>query len=208
MMISVETLSNLTPINATPMTVPAHLIGLVGTAASGKSYASEYILKMYGGEHIKFSDSLAHVLDKLKLEKSRNNMTKLSVILRKEFGEDVMSHAVAADAFTSEESIALVDGIRRVDDLAAFRALPNFKLIAINADPKIRFERQKQRHEKTDDTKLTWEQFQKVEQTPTEITIPEVLAYANYTIMNEGTKEEYEHKIDEIMADLGIRKKG
>ncbi len=186
---------------------PTHLIGLVGTPGSGKSYASEYILKHYGGEHIKFSDSLTHIIKKLSLEKSRENMIKLSVILRKEFGEDIMSHAVASDALTSKEPIVLIDGIRRVEDLAAFRALPSFKIIAVNADPKIRFERQTKRHEKTDDSELTWEKFQKVEEAPTEVTIPEVMAYANYTIMNEGSREEYEQKIDEIMAELGIPKK-
>jgi dephospho-CoA kinase len=94
-----------------------------------------------------------------------------------------------------------------VDDLAAFRALPNFKMIAINADPKIRFEREKNRREKSDDAELTWKKFQEIEGAPTEITIPEVMAYTNFTIMNEGTKEEYEQKIDEIMTELGVAKK-
>lgn len=187
---------------------PTHLIGLIGTPGAGKSFASKYIMKAYGGEHIKISDCLAHILHKLSLEKSRDNLVKLSVILRKEFGEDVMSHAVASDALTSKESIVLIDGIRRVGDLAAFKALLNFKLVAINADPKIRFEREKNRREKTDDAELTWEKFQEIERAPTEVTIPEVMAHAHYTIMNEGTREEYESKIDEIMADLDISKKG
>jgi dephospho-CoA kinase len=183
---------------------PTRIIGLVGTAGAGKSHAADYIMKRYGGEHIKFSDCLSHILDKLALKKSRDNMIKLSVILRKEFGEDIMSHAVAADALTSGEPIVLIDGIRRVEDLAAFRALPNFTLLAINADPKIRFERERKRREKTDDAELTWEKFQEIERAPTEVTIPEVMAYANDTIVNEGTREEYERKIDEIMAELGI----
>jgi dephospho-CoA kinase len=187
---------------------PKHLIGLVGTPGAGKSFASEYIIKRYGGEHIKFSDCLTHILHTLSLEKSRENMIKLSVILRREFGEDIMSHAVASDALTSKEDIVLIDGTRRVEDLAAFRALPNFRMIAINADPKIRYERIGRRREKTDDAELTWEEFQQTEQAPTEVTIPEVMAFANYTIMNEGTQEEYEKKIDDIMADLGIPKKG
>ncbi len=187
--------------------MPAHLIGLVGTPGAGKSFASEYIMNNYGGEHIKFSDCLSHILHKLSLEKSRDNQIKLSVILRKEFGEDIMSHAVASDALTSKEDIVLIDGIRRVEDLAAFKALPSFKLIAINADAKVRFEREKNRREKTDDAELTWEKFQEIERAPTEVTIPEVMTYANYTIMNEGTKEDYEKKIDDIMTDLGVQKK-
>lgn len=189
------------------MPVPTYLIGLVGTPGTGKSYASEYIMERYGGEHIKFSDCLAHILHKLSLEKSRENMIKLSVILRKEFGEDIMSHAVASDALTSKQSIVLIDGIRRVEDLAAFKALPSFKLIAINADPKIRFKRIKDRREKSDDAELTWEEFQQTERAPTEVTIPEVMTHADYVIMNEGTKEDYEKKIDDIIADLDVPKK-
>ncbi|MBD3251486.1 AAA family ATPase [Candidatus Uhrbacteria bacterium] len=187
--------------------IPTHLLGLVGTPGAGKSHAADYIIEQYGGEHIKFSEYLSHVLHRMSLAKSRENMIKLSVILRKEFGEDIFSHAVAADALQSDRDVVLIDGIRRVEDLAAFKALPNFKLIAINADPNVRYERIRGRKEKTDDSEITWEQFLKTEQAPTEVTIPETMTYANFTIMNNGSVEDYEKQIDDIMKELDIKKR-
>lgn len=185
---------------------PSCIIGLVGTPGAGKSFIADYILKTYGGEHIKFSEYLSHVLDKMSLQKSRENMIKLSVILRKEFGDELFSHAVASDAVRSEKELVLIDGIRRLGDLDAFTPLPSFKLIAVNADPEIRFERMKHRGEKAGETNMTWEEFQQTEKAPTEITIPETMTRANYVIMNNGTAEEAMQQVDKIMVELGIRK--
>lgn len=182
------------------------ILGLVGTPGSGKSAVAEYIIANYGGEQFRFSDYLSHVLKKMNLEKSRENMIKLSVILRKEFGEDLFSHAVASDAVRSDSGLVLVDGIRRPEDLAAFRPLPNFQLIAVNADAKLRYERMKNRGEKTGETNMTWEEFETTEKAPTEITIPETMTFANHVVMNDGSVEELHAKIDDIMKVIGLKK--
>lgn len=187
--------------------MPNHIIGIVGTQGSGKNYISEYVIAHYGGDHLTFSDFLSHVLAKMNLPKSRENMIKLSVSLRNEFGDDLLSHAIAAEALRSEADLVLVDGIRRLGDLTAFRPMPNFTLIAVNADPKLRFERMKKRGEKAGESDMSWEQFEAEEKAPTEVTIPESMTYANHVIMNDGTKEDLEARIDEVMKAIGIGKK-
>jgi dephospho-CoA kinase len=185
----------------------SHIVGVVGTPGSGKSYVMEYLKTHYGGESFRFSDFLSHVLTKMNIPQSRENMIKLSVGLRNEFGEDLFSHAIAAEALRSEADLVLIDGFRRVGDLAAFRPMANFALIAVNADPKHRYERMKKRGEKASETEMTWEQFEAEEKAPTEVTIPETITYANHVIMNDGTKEELESQIDGIMKAIGIEKK-
>jgi len=187
--------------------MPKHIIGIVGTQGSGKNYISEYIMSKYGGDHFTFSNFLSHVLAKMNIPKSRENMIKLSVGLRNEFGDDLFSHAIASEALRSEAEIVLIDGIRRVGDLTAFRPMPNFTLIAVNADPKLRFERMKKRGEKAGESDMSWEKFEAEEVAPTEVTIPETMTYANHVIMNDGTKEELEMRIDEVMKEIGIGKK-
>jgi dephospho-CoA kinase len=187
--------------------MPNHILGVVGTQGSGKNYISEYIIAHYGGDHFTFSDFLSHVLVKMAIPKTRDNMIKLSVVLRKEFGEDLLSHAIAAESLRSQADIVLVDGIRRAGDLVAFRPLPNFTLIGVNADPKLRYERMKKRGEKAGETDMTWEQFEETEKASTELTIPEAMTFAQHVIMNDGTKEELEARIDEVMKAIGIEKK-
>jgi dephospho-CoA kinase len=186
--------------------MPNHILGIVGTPGSGKSYVTEYIINHYGGDHFRFSDFLSHVLTKMNLPQTRENMIKMSVSLRSEFGDDLFSHAVAAEALRSEADLVLVDGIRRLGDLAAFRPMPNFTLIGVNADAKLRYERMKKRGEKATETNMTWEQFEQEEKAPTEVTIPETMTYANETILNDGTRDELDAKIDGLMKKLGFEK--
>jgi len=187
-------------------TSPTFIIGLVGTPGSGKGAVTDYILKNYGGTQFRFSDFLSHVLQKMNLETSRENMIRLSVVLRNEFGDDLLSHAIAAEALRAEMPLVLVDGIRRTGDLAAFRPLPNFRLIAVNADPKLRFERMKHRGEKAGESDMTWEEFLQEEQAPTEVTIPETMTYANHVVMNDGSLEDLHASVDGIMKEIGIEK--
>ncbi|GMU25255.1 AAA family ATPase [Patescibacteria group bacterium] len=184
----------------------AYIIGLIGTNASGKTYAADYIVRTYGGVHITFSDYLARALEAMNMEKSKQNMIKMSIAIRKEFGEEALSRAVAHDVERMEEQLMLVDGIRRTGDLERFKTMKRFRLVGIDADPKIRFTRMRGRREKSDDRNTAWEEFLEKENAPTEITIPEVMKQADYRIDNNGTTKELEQKIDGILADLGIQK--
>ncbi|OGL74405.1 hypothetical protein A3E39_00945 [Candidatus Uhrbacteria bacterium RIFCSPHIGHO2_12_FULL_60_25] len=202
--------------------MPHLIIGLVGTAGSGKSHAASYMSKRYGGRIFKFSEYLSQVLDILAIPKSRDNLIKLSVALRKEFGENALAYAVARGVLSTEPvlsevegletgmtggaTLAIVDGIRRVDDVAPLEPLPNFVLVAIDADPKLRFDRMKRRGEKAGESLLTWEQFMMEERAPTEVTIPEVIKRAKVRIANEGTVAELEAKIDDLMKHFDIKK--
>lgn len=186
---------------------PNHIIGLIGTNASGKSFLSDYIVQNYGGVHVKFSEYLANVLKAMNMEGSKQNMIKLSIAIRNEFGEETLSHAVANDVEHMDADLVIVDGIRRVGDLARFKAMDQFTLIGIDADPKLRFERMRGRSEKSDDQETTWESFMEKEKAPTEVTIPEVMKLVDHQIDNNGSKTELEQKIDQIMAEIGISKK-
>lgn len=179
--------------------MPHLIIGLVGTAGSGKSHVATYLRERYGGRVFKFSEYLGQVLDILAIPKSRDNLIKLSVALRNEFGENALAYAVARGVMAEDTQLAIVDGIRRVDDVAPLEPLPNFLLVAIDADPKLRFERMKRRGEKAGESLLTWEQFMIEERAPTEVTIPEVIKRAKTRIVNDGTIAELKAKIDEVM---------
>jgi dephospho-CoA kinase len=184
--------------------MPKLIIGLVGQAGSGKGAAADILKERFKAGYIRFSGILGTVLDTLGIEKSRTNFTMLSNGLRDEFGEDALSYAVGKIALQSEDDIIVVDGIRRPEDIVALEPLPHFKLISIDVPPEIRFERMKKRGEKASEANMTWEQFQREEKLPTEITIPIVMERAWKTIPNTGTKEELEQHLLEAMTELGF----
>ena len=179
------------------------IIGLVGQAGCGKGTMAEMLQKEYGAGYFRFSAVLGTILDRLALEKSRENFTSLSETLRKTFGEDVLSYAIAKGALDAPEDIVMIDGIRRVEDIVGLEPLPFFKLVAIDADPKLRYERMKARGEKSSEKNFTWEQFLAEEQLPTEITVPFVMKRAAKTLMNNGTREELEETVHALLEELG-----
>ena len=187
--------------------MPKLIIGLVGQAGCGKGTATDLLRKEYGAGYIRFSGILAQLLDILGIEKSRDNLIKISNALRGEFGEDILSYAVERSALDAPEDIVVVDGIRRLEDIVALEPLPHFKLVSIEVDAKLRFERMKKRGEKSGESDMTWEQFQKEGKAPTEKTIPSVMKRAWKTIQNEGSREEFEAEVRNIMNDLGFKSK-
>ncbi|MCE9585839.1 AAA family ATPase [Candidatus Uhrbacteria bacterium] len=187
--------------------MPKLIIGLVGQAGCGKGTAADLLRDKYGAGYIRFSGILGTVLETLGIEKSRENFVKLSNSLRKEYGEDALSYAVEKIALSSPEDIVVIDGIRRPEDIVALEPLPHFKLLSIEVPAELRYERMKKRGEKATEANMTWEQFQKEEKFPTEITIPDVMARAWKAIPNAGTREEFESAVHLAMKELGFSPK-
>ncbi len=184
--------------------MPKLIIGLVGQAGCGKGTAADLLRKEYGAGYVRFSGILGDMIERLGVEKSRDNFIKLSVSVRKDYGDDVLSHAVEKDAISATQDLVVVDGIRRLADIAALEPLPQFKLIAIDVPAKLRFERMKKRGEKSTEADMTWEKFQEEDRAPTEVTIPEVMSRAWRTLRNDGTREEFEALVRQTMHDLGL----
>lgn len=179
------------------------IIGLVGKQGSGKGTVANILQEKYGAKLFRFSAILGDVLDRIAVEKTRDNLIALSEALRKTFGEDVLAYAIERDAATSDADLVVVDGIRRVEDLAALEPLPQFRLVKVEAPIKTRFQRSKARGEKTGESDMSWEEFLKVEnEAPTEVTIPSVEARAGVAIENDGTREELETKVRDLMEKL------
>ena len=61
----------------------------------------------------------------------------------------------------------------------------------------------KARGEKASEKNFTWEQFLAEEQLPTEVTIPFVMKRASKTIMNDGTRDDLETTVHELMSEFG-----
>lgn len=184
--------------------MPKLLLGLVGLQGCGKGTAADLLQKEYGAAYYRFSAILGDILTRLSVEKSRDNFITLSNKLRQAFGEDLLSYAIEKLAATDPHDIVIIDGIRRLEDIVALEPLPQFKLVAITTDAKLRFERMKGRGEKIGESTMSWEKFLADEQAPTERTIPEVMERARITIPNEGTREAFEKRIREMMKQLSF----
>ncbi|HRY36652.1 MAG TPA: AAA family ATPase [Candidatus Magasanikbacteria bacterium] len=178
------------------------ILGFVGEISCGKSTATEYLKNKYGAVTFKFSDCLRDVATRMHIEKNRENIQLISTVLRQHFGDDLLSKVLAEDVRGADAPIIITEGVRRLSDITYLKDVPGFKLVAINTDERIRYERLRERSENVDDKNKTWEEFQKDGQRETELRIKETMEQADFTLENNGSSEDLYAQIDNLMAKL------
>lgn len=178
------------------------IIGLVSRIAAGKGTTAKYLQDKYQASIYRFSTMLRDVLNRLYVPIRRENMQKLSTVLRQNFGEDLMAKVIAEDVKRDNNKIIVVDGVRRLADIKYLKELPGFYLVAIETDQKIRYERLIKRSENEGDVNKPFEQFLQDEQGEAERQIPEVMSQADYKFNNNGSYEELYAQIDELISKL------
>ncbi len=178
------------------------IFGLVGPIASGKDTVKKYLQQKYRAEGCRFSTILRDVATRISLPNSRENLQVLSTVLRRQFGEDILAKAIAKDASNFDRDVVVVDGVRRMADIKHLSELPNFSLLGVDADPKIRYERLVKRNENVGDDKKTYDQFLKDHEYETELEIPAIMKKAKYSLDDNGNFDDLYRQIDKIMANL------
>ena len=71
------------------------IIGFIGKLSSGKGTACSYLVEKYQAQIVMFSQSLRDILDRVYLSHTRENMQKLSQILREHFSQDILANIAA-----------------------------------------------------------------------------------------------------------------
>ncbi len=178
------------------------VIGFVGKICSGKGEAASYLRKKYKGDSAVFSQSMRDILDRLYVSQTRENLQKISLLLRQNFGGDIFSKTMVGDIERSKTKYTIIDGFRRVEDVLAFQKLPSFTLIHITAPEKLRFERLKKRKQNPGDAKVTWRQFKTQDNAETEKTIAAAAKKARYEIENAGSLKDFYKKLDAIVSKI------
>ncbi|OGF25374.1 hypothetical protein A2331_02380 [Candidatus Falkowbacteria bacterium RIFOXYB2_FULL_34_18] len=175
------------------------IIGLTGQMSCGKGTVAEYLEKKYGASTYRFSSMLRDVLNRLYLEITRHNMQTLSTLIRKNFSEDLMARVMAKDVKSDNNNLIVIEGIRRMADIKYLQELENFKLISIEADSKVRYERLTKRTENKGDTEKTYKEFMDDHKTEAESEIPKTMEHADIIINNNGDLKKLYKQIDDLI---------
>lgn len=182
------------------------IIGIVGLPASGKGTIAAYIQTHHGAEKLRFSSTLNAILERLHVEQTRDNLIVLSEVLRERCGEDTLARAMLIGAQRSTSSIVVIDGVRREGDITVFRGMKNFHLVAVDAEPRVRYERAKLRAEKTEEATQTFDDFMKLENRSTEVSARELMSKAEIIIDNNGSLEALYQQVDRFIQAVEVSK--
>ncbi len=178
------------------------ILGLVGEMGAGKSTVGSYLVTKYGAQRFGFSVILRDLVERLHLPASRDNLIQISIVLRQEFGNDLLAKAMLEDIKQSTAELIVVESIRREDDIVYLRQLPGFHLVGISAAMNERYQRLSGRAEKSDDAHKTYEQFKSDHQRETEATVPPLLATAEHQLHNDGGLDDLYVQVDHLLQEI------
>ncbi len=175
------------------------IIGLAGEMASGKGTVAQYLVEHKGASVHKFSTMLRDVLTRMHIAQTRDNLQKLSTLLREAYGQDTFARVIAEDVKTDLAPIVIVDGVRRESDIVYLRENPAFQLVFIDTDLRTRYERIVLRTENAGDHSKTFEQFVEESKADAEIHIAALKDVADIVINNNGTLEDLHRQVDAFL---------
>jgi dephospho-CoA kinase len=177
------------------------IIGLVGETGSGKDFFCRHLENNYNNIFVfAFSQPLTEALkiffDKIKKE----DQQWLIVCLRNRFGNNILGEAIKKKIKKIKEGIIVLNGVRVFEEAEMIKKLGG-KIIYINAESIKRWKRVKKRHEKKDDDS-TYDKFLELEKASPEKLISKIGQQADFEIENNGSKQEFCRKIEEIINKI------
>ncbi len=177
------------------------IIGLLGETGSGKDTFSNIIKNEVPSVLLlRFSKPLSDALGVFFDEIKKEDQQWLANNLRDRFGEDILMKGIAKKMKESSSEKIILNGIR-VREEFNFIKDKGGTIIYINADPKIRWERVRERGEKKDDN-VYYEKFLEIDKGRPEVQVRELGEQADIVIDNNKELKDLKKKAIEIINSL------
>ncbi|MBI5065648.1 hypothetical protein HZA97_05410 [Candidatus Woesearchaeota archaeon] len=179
------------------------VIGLTSFNGGGKDVISEY-LKQKGFVSFSLSDMLREECRKANVPVTRENLINKGNELRSKHGFGVLGKLAREKVKKGEKVV--ITSFRHPDEVLELKKNPDFVLVKVLANQKIRFERIKARNR--EDDPQTFEEFLKLEQKefdssePHKQKIAQCVEMAELFVINEGNLEELHEKVEELLNSL------
>ncbi len=181
------------------------IIGITGTIGAGKGTIVDYLVNSKGFKHFSARAFLVEEMERRGLENNRDNMVAVANDLREKNSPSFVADKLFERAEESGEN-CIIESIRTPGEVESLRQKGKFILLAIDADPKIRYERISERLSSTDDISfekfLSDEEREMTSNDPNKQNLRKCIEMADFVIDNNGTIEELNLKLEEILKNL------
>jgi len=179
------------------------VIGITGTLGAGKGSIVAY-LKTQGFRHYSVRDFLIEEIKKRGLPVNRDSMNTVGEDLRHHYGASFIIDELYKKAEEGGGN-AIIESVRTVGEVESLKNKNAF-LIAVDADPRVRYERIVNRGSETD--AVSYEKFIADEEReshaidPARMNLRASIARADFVIGNDTTLENLHRKVDDVLARL------
>jgi dephospho-CoA kinase len=177
-------------------------IGITGTIGAGKGTVVEYLTVHKGFRHFSVRGFL---LEQIRLEgmaENRDTMFRMGNRMRAEHGPSYVVDCLYDMAVKSEGN-CVIESIRTPGEAFSLRKKGKFYLLAVDADPELRYQRIVERKSETD--KISFSTFVENEERemtsadPNRQNIRECIRLADFILTNNGTREELFAGVEDVL---------
>lgn len=177
------------------------IVAIVGMCGSGKSVASEYLEKNLDYKKVYFGGVTMKKLQKAGLEVNPENEKMMREKLRHDLGMGAYAKVLLPEIKELlKNNNVVLDGLYSWTEYNILKEeIPNLILISIVADKKLRYSRLSERQirplTEIEAENRDLSEINNIEKAPP-------IAYADYYILNNFTKEEVINRLNEIIKEI------
>lgn len=181
------------------------IIGITGTIGAGKGTVVDYLVKAHHYTHFSVRKFLTAIIEEKKMLLNRDSMVAIANDLRANNSPSYIVEQLYTMAKQSQQN-CIIESIRTPGEIDALRKLGNFHLLAVDADPHVRYDRIVLRNSETD--KISFDTFvdnEKREMTatdPNKQNLSACMNKADFRVENSGSFEELNKQIEEILMQI------
>ncbi len=178
------------------------IIGITGTIGAGKGTIVEYLVNKKGFKHYSVRGFISDEIIRRGLEVNRDNMVVVANDLRAKNNSSYIAEQLFEEAKMSGRN-CVIESLRTVGEVEVLKSKGIFYLFAVDADSKIRYDRILLRKSETDD--ISYDTFIENEtremnsNDPNKQNLSECIKLADITFYNNGTIEELNKKLQEVL---------
>ncbi len=179
------------------------ILGITGTNGAGKGTVADY-LKSKGFGYYSVREFLIEEIRTRGLPLNRDSMVEVANLLRQQHGASYILDTLFVRA-EKEGKDAVIESIRTVGEVESLRK-HGMLLLAVDADPNIRYSRVQFRKSETDH--VTFERFMEDElresqgDDPSRQNLKHTVALADFTLNNDGTEEDLHAQVDSVIEKI------
>ena len=184
------------------------IVGITGTLGAGKGTIVDYLISHHGFRHFSVRGYLTEIIKQKGLELNRDSRVLVANELRANHSPSYIAEQLLAQAEISGGN-CIIESIRTVGEVNALKKKGGFYLFAVDADPKLRYERVVERGSETDkvsyETFIANEQREMTSTDPNKQNLAACQALADFKFDNNHSFEELYKQVEAVLGNLKIK---
>ena len=180
-----------------------NIIGITGTLGAGKGTIVDYLIQHYGYKHYSVRGYLTEEAERRGMEINRDTFVVVANDLREKYGPSYITDELYKQAEAAGVN-AIIESVRTPGEVESLRKNEHFLLFAVDADPKVRYDRVVLRNSETDhvsyETFIENEQREMSSTDPAHQNVGRCMEMADYVFHNDGDFDDLYRQVEEVLG--------